>query len=427
MANPEQIRQDQATILAIVKHILVFTVIGLFLYIGYKALIVLIPFIIGFILARVAWKLIVGARLIWNRLRRGNKPALEKDQTNVPKEVAEVLKTEVPIVEDGEHIVTPKLTKADRHDRRLKLIVYFILILLIFGLLAGVLIIAVGQMRSILAAVPALLESRDLSAQVMGLIDRVASAFGGLASPTIRASIQSWVENLQQQAVTRIPEIAAAILGWLGNTLASLPMAVFYVIVIILSGYYFIMDTEALRRFLRRNVTSRLFRDKTIQLINALSQNLFRIIGGYMLLMLITFAMVLITLLAVGIPYAVVIALIAAVLDLMPVLGLGVTMIPVAIYLFATGNIVGGIIALVALAAMTVIRSFIDPHIVGNAMSLHPLATLLAMVTGVALFGVGGVIVGPVLFVIAKEAFNLFPIGEKLREFGGALLGKVVE
>jgi len=175
--------------------------------------------------------------------------------------------------------------------------------------------------------------------------------------------------------------------------------------VVIMSGYYFISDSHNLFQILRRNVTSKVFREKSIRLVNTLSSTLFRVIGGYLLLLFITFLEALIGLLILKMPYAVIIALVAAVVDLLPLLGISATLIPVSIYLFVTGNVFGGIGALVLWGIMSLVRRFIEPPILGTAMRLHPMATLAAMIIGIALYGLGGILIGPLILVIAKESW----------------------
>ena len=126
-------------------------------------------------------------------------------------------------------------------------------------------------------------------------------------------------------------------------------------------------------------------------------------------------------------PYAVILALVAAIVDFLPVLGLSATMIPIAIYLFINGQIWAGIGALIIFFVVTMIRRFIEPPILGNALRLHPMATLFSMIVGVAIYGLGGILVGPVIMVIAKEIFSQFGFDTKLRRITGDLLTRILD
>ena len=126
-----------------------------------------------------------------------------------------------------------------------------------------------------------------------------------------------------------------------------------------------------------------------------------------------------------GINYAVILALITAILDFMPVLGVSATMVPLMVYLITQGNYQGVVILLIGMAVMTVIRRFIEPPILGNAMHMHPLATLFAMIFGVAVWGPIGFLMGPVVFLIVMESFKGFSLDKKVRETMGNILNKV--
>jgi predicted PurR-regulated permease PerM len=130
-------------------------------------------------------------------------------------------------------------------------------------------------------------------------------------------------------------------------------------------------------------------------------------------------------LLIIKMPYPVIFALVLAIVDLLPVLGIGTTLVPIAIYMFAIGNIIGGIGALVLLAIMIVVRRVIEPPILGSAMRLHPMATLVAMIIGVGIYGLGGLIIGPFVFVIMREIMVHFGIDQRLRDMIGRLLNRV--
>ncbi len=58
-------------------------------------------------------------------------------------------------------------------------------------------------------------------------------------------------------------------------------------------------------------------------------------------------------------------------------------------------------------------------------MNMHPLATLFAMIIGVAIWGAIGFLVGPVVLLIVLEILKVFSFDKKLRDFAGKILSKV--
>ena len=135
---------------------------------------------------------------------------------------------------------------------------------------------------------------------------------------TVATYVESNVKGAQ--LTDRVGLMVNSALNSLLAMIGNLPMILFYIIVIIMSGFYFLTDSRLVFEFLSRNIKSRSFRHQSILLVDRLSTTLFRVLGGYLLLLIITFAESLIILMIAGVDYAVIFALITAVLDFMPVL-----------------------------------------------------------------------------------------------------------
>src|SRR5664280_3435464 len=115
---------------------------------------------------------------------------------------------------------------------------------------------------------------------------------------------------------------------------------------------------------------------------------------------------------------------VTAVLDFMPVLGVSATMVPMMVYMAVQGDYRGIAIMLIGMALITVVRRFLEPPVLGNALHMHPLATLFAMIFGVSIWGAIGFLMGPVVFLILMEAFKGFSLDRKVRETVGNILNK---
>lgn len=100
--------------------------------------------------------------------------------------------------------------------------------------------------------------------------------------------------------------------------------------------------------------------------------------------------------------YIVFIAIITAVVDIMPVLGTGTILIPWAIYSFIMGASSMGIALLVLYGFITVARQFIEPKLVAGQLGLPPFVTILGMYVGLKLFGVIGMLMVPLIIIMLK-------------------------
>ena len=116
--------------------------------------------------------------------------------------------------------------------------------------------------------------------------------------------------------------------------------------------------------------------------------------------MLITFAITLFGLLILGVNGAFVIALLIALLDILPIIGVGTVLIPWSIIGFAIGNHKLGIGLLALFAVNSVVRELLEPRIVGKSLNIHPLLMLALIYVGYALFGLQGLLMIPVIAVL---------------------------
>lgn len=109
------------------------------------------------------------------------------------------------------------------------------------------------------------------------------------------------------------------------------------------------------------------------------------------------------------------VALLIAIFDILPVLGTGGIMIPWVILSALQGNFSRALALLVVYVVITVIRNIIEPRIVGKQIGLHPVLTLMSMFVGTHLFGVTGLFGLPILLSLLRYlndtgTISLFPV-----------------
>ncbi|MGD6967582.1 sporulation integral membrane protein YtvI [Rossellomorea vietnamensis] len=120
----------------------------------------------------------------------------------------------------------------------------------------------------------------------------------------------------------------------------------------------------------------------------------------------ITAVIVLIGLLILRVDYAITIALVIGLVDILPYLGTGAVFVPWIIYELITGNIGLGLGLGVLYLVVVVQRQIMEPKILSSSIGLDPLATLIALFVGFKLVGFLGLILGPVTLVILSTLRN---------------------
>jgi predicted PurR-regulated permease PerM len=101
---------------------------------------------------------------------------------------------------------------------------------------------------------------------------------------------------------------------------------------------------------------------------------------------------------AIGISSPFLWGVVMGILAFLPIVGIGVVMFPVAVFLFLKGEIFLGITTVIFyMVASLFTEYYFKPKLVGDRVKMHPLLVFLAIIGGLKLFGVLGIIYGPLI------------------------------
>src|SRR5690606_12455779 len=105
-----------------------------------------------------------------------------------------------------------------------------------------------------------------------------------------------------------------------------------------------------------------------------------------------------------GVPYAGLVGAIAGVFNLVPYLGLVVSIVPVVIIALLSGDILSILIraGIVFAIVQTIDSTVAGPRIVGTSVGLHPVWVILALALGGAFFGFVGLLIAVPTAVLVK-------------------------
>lgn len=104
-----------------------------------------------------------------------------------------------------------------------------------------------------------------------------------------------------------------------------------------------------------------------------------------------------------GIEYALMFAVITGFLDSLPLIGIGVVLIPAVILYALKKAFIKALIILIVFIICYCIREIFEPRIMGKNVGLSPLVTMITLYAGYKVFGLIGVITGPFVYIIANE------------------------
>ena len=250
----------------------------------------------------------------------------------------------------------------------------------------------------ILAKITVLPDSleKTVSDSVVGIVDRLL-----LVSEEETSAVNQSAESGFDLSFLATP------LGGLLSTAKQIPVIFASVFMGIIACFFITCDYDKFRMLISESIS----REHEIAIVKTrrlLGGILGKMLKSYATLIFITFCEVSIglnILKLIGVyegGYILVLSIITAIVDILPVLGTGTVLIPWAIYNLFTGNVGLGIGLIILYVAITVIRQVLEPRLVAMNVGLHPVITLFGMYLGVQLFGVFGIFILPITFVLVK-------------------------
>ncbi len=208
-------------------------------------------------------------------------------------------------------------------------------------------------------------------------------------------------------ALSALQEAAVSFGGKLTSFVTALfsaiPGSVLSLVVFIAAFYYLTSDRDGVAESVRS-----LLPKKTAEAVHSaftrVSGALFGYLRAYVLMMTVTFFLLSVGLSILNAPYVLVLSLVIALVDALPVLGAGSVLGPWAAVSFIKGNTGFAVGLIVLLGVLYLIRQLLEPRLIGRFIGVHPLIALAAVFAGYRLWGVFGMIAAPVILYTVKTA-----------------------
>ena len=203
-----------------------------------------------------------------------------------------------------------------------------------------------------------------------------------------------------------ISGLVSRLVDLLSKIASMVPGVLFFILVTVIASVYFALDIDRINAWVKRVLP-----DKAVGALLRLKKSAMKIgvkyIRSYLIIMGITFVIILAGLLILGVDNVILLSVIIAILDLLPIIGVGTVLVPWSIFELLMGNTGVGVGLIILLAVHELVRQFAEPKIVGKSLGLHPLLTLVAMYVGFEVFGILGMFLAPTVLIIIKPRFDL--------------------
>ncbi len=210
------------------------------------------------------------------------------------------------------------------------------------------------------------------------------------------------VENFFSDGTTLVNQAVGKAVTMASNVVTQIPDSALSFGTWILASFMISARLPRLHSWITQRIPP-VWKERYLPQLHQLKRNIWGWFSAQFKLICITFFVLALGFLLLRIPYAPLWAGIISLVDALPVLGTGTILIPWSIIELLQGNrILGaGILGIYAIAAL--IRSVLEPKLVGKQLGLDPLVTLLAMYTGYRLWGILGMLLSPLLAVTVTQ------------------------
>lgn len=168
---------------------------------------------------------------------------------------------------------------------------------------------------------------------------------------------------------------------------------------------YISKDYDRLLKFLKGFLNDNFF-NKIVEIKTIIVECCLKFTIGYFWLFLITFCELLLGLFIIGVNNYFILALLIAFVDLLPILGTGVVLLPWAVVLFIQKNFLQGVCLVILYLIIVIVKNFAEPKIIGKQIGINPLFTLVFIFLGLKIGGLLGMLVLPITFTVVYTYYR---------------------
>ena len=212
-----------------------------------------------------------------------------------------------------------------------------------------------------------------------------------------------FASELQQQLASQATLLSANILTIAGSIVTN----IIFLLTVLFLTFYFLLDWENLKSSLVKMLDHR-SRTRFQGIIESMEKNLGGWLRGQLLLMVVVGVLVYLGLFALGVEYALPLAVIAGLFEVIPTIGPVLSAVPALLVGFATSFGLGIWVLVLYVVVQQLENSLIVPNVMGRAAGFSPLTTLLIVFAGAQLFGIGGAVLSiPVAILLNILAHDL--------------------
>lgn len=311
-------------------------------------------------------------------------------------------------------IMNPLVNLLENKVRMPRVLAVFISLVLIIAVFAGLVTLLIAEIVTganyLATVVPDHLDTiinyieNFVADQIIPIYNHMTSAFNKLDVGQ-QNTIMTNIQNVGKNVATTVGSFLQNLFLKIPNLISWIPGAATLLIFSLLATFFISKDWYKLSALGSKILPNKAKVSGRTVFVD-LKKALVGFLKAQLTLISITAVIILIGLLILRVDYAITIALITGIVELLPYVGTGIVFVPWILYEIISGD-TGLAIGLGVLYIIVIVqRQIIEPKILSSSIGLDPLATLIALFIGFELIGFLGLILGPVTLVVIGALYR---------------------
>lgn len=271
---------------------------------------------------------------------------------------------------------------------------YLIFLGVIAGFVALVIPVVVREAQQLWAARDIIwFQVSKWGAEVIEMYDRLP--------PQVRLQIDAAMRNLTSVATTAIQQALRGTFSAISYTTG----VVLAVIVIPFWTFFLLRDYDTIREDIYRLLPTAL-RDDVRSIFQMLDHTIGSYLRGQVVLMLTIGAMQTLALTLLGVDYALLLGVLAGLLEVIPNVGPTVAAVPAVLVALMRSPGLALLTVVVANLIQNIENAWIAPRVLGSSLGLHPVIMMAVLVVGTEIGGLPGLLLAPILTAMLRDLLH---------------------
>lgn len=292
---------------------------------------------------------------------------------------------------------------AEKINKRTKIPIGTAGTILVLLLAAFVVLVLVFLLNYLIQQLEIFIQNSDAILQWLNDFFGKICGFIGRFIGSEQTMVEAWFADLMVQAQDGMAEKIFNFLTDIGlPAIKTLGTFIIVIIMAFVAAILLIKNKRTMKLGLRRN----LFAKEIIQITRRTGQVSASFLKAQAIIMIVVAIVCGAGLMILKNPYAVLVAIIIAVLDALPLIGSGTILIPWAVIYLLSGEYYKAVVIIILYALCALIREILEARLMGSKLGVNEFYILMATFVGMALFGLWGIILGPLGLVLIIEILN---------------------